>query len=105
MAGIRRHVLVAALFSCAVLAAAPAAHADGIDGQFLNALQSKGINFATPQAAIMAGHQVCDELDQGRQKGDIATSLGNGGVLDGYHAGFFVGLSIAAYCPRHHGAA
>jgi hypothetical protein len=21
--------------------------------------------------------------------------------LDGYHAGFFVGVSIAAFCPRH----
>jgi hypothetical protein len=21
--------------------------------------------------------------------------------LDGYHAGFFVGASIAAFCPRH----
>jgi hypothetical protein len=24
--------------------------------------------------------------------------------LDGYHAGFFVGVSIAAFCPRHTGA-
>jgi hypothetical protein len=25
--------------------------------------------------------------------------------LDGYRAGYFVGASIAAFCPRHHGAA
>ncbi|WP_267888307.1 DUF732 domain-containing protein [Mycobacterium ostraviense] len=25
------------------------------------------MNFATPQAAIVAGHQACDELDQGWQ--------------------------------------
>jgi hypothetical protein len=24
--------------------------------------------------------------------------------LDGYHAGFFVGASIAAFCPRNHAA-
>ncbi|HUE34682.1 MAG TPA: DUF732 domain-containing protein [Mycobacterium sp.] len=28
----------------------------------------------------------------------------NNGKLDGYHAGFFVGVSIAAYCPRHRSA-
>ena len=81
---------------------APTAHADGIDSQFLSAAQSKGINFATPQAAIMAGHQVCNELDSGRQKPDVANDVSSTTNLDGYHAGFFVGLSIAAYCPRHH---
>lgn len=82
--------------------AAPTAHADGIDDQFLTAVKSKGINFASPQAAILAGHRVCNELDQGAQKGDIATDMTNTGNFDGYHAGFFVGLSIAAFCPRYH---
>ncbi|GAB3004120.1 DUF732 domain-containing protein [Mycobacterium bourgelatii] len=84
-------------------AVAPTARADGIDDQFLSAVESRDIKFASPQAAILAGHQVCNELDQGRPKGDIATELTNSGKLDGYHAGFFVGLSIAAFCPRHHG--
>ncbi|GAB7145035.1 DUF732 domain-containing protein [Mycobacterium riyadhense] len=82
--------------------AIPTAHADGVDDAFLKAVNSKGINFGSPKAAIVAGHEVCDELDQGRQKADVATDMTNGGNLDGYHAGFFVGLSIAAYCPRHH---
>lgn len=82
---------------------APTANADGIDDEFLSAVKSRDINFASPQAAIFAAHQVCNELDQGRHKGDIATDMTNSGRLDGYHAGFFVGLSIAAFCPRHHG--
>jgi hypothetical protein len=91
---------VVALLGLAV--ATPTAHADGVDDQFLNAVKSKDINFASPQAALLAGHQVCNELDQGKQKGDVANDVASTSNLDGYHAGFFVGLSIAAFCPRHH---
>lgn len=82
--------------------AAPTAVADGVDTQFLNAVKAKDINFASPQAAILAGHQVCNALDQGEAKGDVANDVASSSNLDGYHAGFFVGLSIAAFCPRHH---
>jgi hypothetical protein len=77
--------------------------ADAIDTNFMSALQAKGINFASPQAAIVAGHQVCDELDSGRAAGDVANDVMGGSNLDGYHAGFFVGVSVAAFCPRHAG--
>jgi hypothetical protein len=80
----------------------PTAHADNVDNAFLNAVKSKGINFATPEAAIVAGHEVCDELDLGRQKSDVATTVMSSSSLDGYRAGYFVGASIAAFCPRHH---
>jgi hypothetical protein len=81
--------------------AAPTAHADAVDNNFLAALKAKGINFASPQAAIIAGHEVCDELDLGRQPSDVATDVTKNSNLDGYHAGFFIGASIAAFCPRH----
>jgi hypothetical protein len=84
-------------------ARAPSAHADAIDGNFVSALKSKGINFASPQAAIIAGHQVCDEMDSGRAAGDVANDVMGSSNLDGYHAGFFVGVSVAAFCPRHAG--
>jgi Protein of unknown function (DUF732) len=84
------------------VAAIPTAHADAIDNAFLGAIHTKGINFASPQAAIIAGHEVCDELDLGRQKSDIANDVMSSSNLDGYRAGFFVGASVAAYCPRHH---
>lgn len=84
--------------------AAPAAHADAIDNAFLSAVKAKGINFPSPQAAIIAGHEVCNELDLGRQKSDVASEVMNNSQLDGYHAGFFVGASIAAFCPRNHAA-
>jgi hypothetical protein len=83
---------------------APSAHADAVDSSFLNALQSKQITFASGQAAVIAGHQVCDALDGGQASGDVANNVMQQSGLDGYHAGFFVGVSIAAFCPRHQGA-
>jgi hypothetical protein len=93
-------VLLVALLGLVGLAA-PTAHADAVDDTFLSALKAKGINFASPQAAIIAGHEVCDELDLGRQSSDVANDVTKNSDLDGYHAGFFVGVSIAAFCPRH----
>jgi Protein of unknown function (DUF732) len=80
---------------------APIVRADAVDNNFLNALQSKGITFANKQAAVVAAHQVCDELDGGRDKSDVANDVLQQSGLDGYHAGFFVGVSVAAFCPRH----
>jgi hypothetical protein len=86
-----------------VAVAAPSAHADyAVDSSnFLGALTSKGITFASRQAAIAAGREVCDELDQGRQASDVGNDVMTQTNLDGYHAGFFVGVSIATFCPRH----
>ena len=96
-----RLVLVVALFSLGI--AVPTARADAVDTNFINALSSRGITFASPQAAIVAAHEVCDELDSGRASGDVANEVMQQSSLDGYHAGFFVGVSIAAFCPRHTG--
>ena len=79
----------------------PTAHADAVDNAFVNAVKANGIDFASPQAAIIAGHMVCDELDIGRQKQDVSSTLTKNSNLDGYRAGFFVGVSIAAFCPRY----
>jgi hypothetical protein len=81
--------------------AIPAAYADAIDNSFLSAIKAKGISFASPEDAIVAGHEVCDELDLGRQKSDVASEVMSNAKMDDYHAGFFVGVSVAAYCPRY----
>ena len=95
-------VLAFALLSL-VAVAAPTANADySVDSSnFLGALSSRGITFASRQSAIAAGHEVCDELDQGKQASDVGNDVMTQTNLDGYHAGFFVGASIAAFCPRH----
>jgi hypothetical protein len=93
-------VLMVALLTLAEVAT-PTADADAIDNAFLGAIKAKGISFSSPQAAIVAGHEVCDELDAGRQKSDIANDVMSNSGMDGYHAGFFVGASVAAFCPRY----
>jgi Protein of unknown function (DUF732) len=95
-------VLVAPLSLVGV--AIPTARADAVDKNFVSALNSRGITFASPQAAIVAAHEVCDELDSGRASSDVANDVMQQSSLDGYHAGFFVGVSIAAFCPRHAGS-
>ena len=94
-------VLAGALLGVAA-EAVPAARADAdTSSTFLSALTSRGITFGSRQAAIAAGREVCDELDQGKQASDVANTVMTQSNLDGYHAGFFVGASIAAMCPRH----
>ena len=92
--------LVVALLSLAGMAT-PTAHADAVDNVFVTAVKAKGIDFPSAQAAIVAGHEVCDELDLGKQKSDVANEVMTNSNLDGYRAGFFVGASVAAYCPRY----
>ena len=83
--------------------AAPVAHADPIDDMFLGALQSRGINYRSPEAAVEAAHQVCSELAGGRSKDDVAQEVMDRSGLDPYHAGYFVGASVGAYCPQFAG--
>jgi Protein of unknown function (DUF732) len=85
-------------------AAAPTAHAnDARDDTFLAALVSKGISFGSPQSALIAAHEVCDELGLGKSKTDVASEVMRNSNLDGYHAGYFVGASVRAYCPQYAG--
>lgn len=80
----------------------PAAYADADNsGNFLGALTARGITFTSGPAAIAAAREVCSELDQGKQASDVANDAMAQTKLDAYHAGFFVGASIAAVCPRH----
>jgi hypothetical protein len=98
-------LLAATLISVAAMLGtlgAPIAHADAAaDNTFTAALNAKGIKFASPESAIIAGHEVCDELGLGRTTAQVATDVTKNSNLDGYHAGYFVGLAVAAYCPQH----
>lgn len=94
-----RLVLVAALGPLA--AAAPIAHADASDNAFLQALTSKGIHFASPDKALIAGHEVCDELGNGKSPSQVASTVQTNSAMDGYHAGFLVGAAIKAFCPQY----
>jgi hypothetical protein len=77
------------------------AHADATDDAFLSALRAKGIKVGSPEKALVAAHEVCDELDSGKTPAQVASTVQGNSNLDDYHAGFFVGASIRAYCPKY----
>jgi hypothetical protein len=83
--------------------AGPAAHADSTDDAFLQAISAKGIHFQSPETALVAAHEVCDELDLGRSKPEVASEVMQNSNLSGYAAGYFVGASVRAFCPNHAG--
>ena len=85
-----------------VLSAVATAHADAVDEQFLSALRSAGIGDQTSNAhAIDAAHFVCVKLDNGATPAEVESDVKSSSNMPEYHAGFFVGASINAYCPRH----
>ncbi|MDT5140331.1 MAG: hypothetical protein QOD58_4593 [Mycobacterium sp.] len=78
------------------------AHADTTDDRFLATLRSEGITDQVSNAQpIEAGHFVCVKLDNGTSANEVANDVLNSSSMPAYHAGFFVGASIDAYCPRH----
>jgi Protein of unknown function (DUF732) len=84
------------------LGAAATAHADSHDQMFLSALQSEGItDHVSSSHAIEAGHMVCDKLDGGLSPSDEASDVLLSSQMPAYHAGYFVGASIKAYCPQY----
>ena len=92
-------LLTVGLFS--LLGPVPTAHADATDDAFLGALKAKGIKFGASKNALIAAHEVCDELESGKTPTQVASTVQTNSDLDGYHAGYFVGASIRAYCPQY----
>jgi Protein of unknown function (DUF732) len=85
-----------------LLASVPTAHADAADDKFLTALKSQGItDHISTDHAIDAGHYVCVKLDNGVSPTNVVNDVLYSSSMPAYHAGFFVGASIDAYCPRH----
>jgi Protein of unknown function (DUF732) len=78
----------------------PTVRADPVDDKFIAALQSRDIHYLSPESAIAAAHQVCTELDSGEPKAQVAQDVIDQTDLDPYHAGYFVGASVGAYCSQ-----
>lgn len=83
------------------LEAASIAHADAADDAFLAMLQSDGITHESPDAAIEAGHKVCEDLDGGKTLAQVVNDVVFGSHLPAYDSGYFVVASARAYCPQH----
>ena len=96
----------AVLLSAVALVSAASASADPSDDAFVAALANFGINIDGRDTVIAHGHAVCDGLDRGQDSSFLAMKLINDRQLDltSRQAGFFIGASVAAYCPQYRGS-
>ncbi|WP_407687173.1 DUF732 domain-containing protein [Mycobacterium sp. HUMS_1102779] len=95
----RWSTLVAAPLA-ALLFAVPAA-ADQVDDAFVAALQKRGIVFPSDAAAIAAARNVCAGLDNGQTPAGLTLALAKTTFLSARDAGYFIGASVASYCPQY----
>lgn len=94
--------VVAAMVSVALVHPTPAA-ADPADDAFLSALADNGIVINDPDTAISMARTVCTGLDNNQAPGLLAMKAMKNTNLTARQAGFFVGLSVSAYCPQYKG--
>ena len=92
----------AVLSGAALLCAAPAA-ADPMDDAFVGALAKNGIAFPDRGNEIAMGHSVCAGFDRGEASTGLAMRLVKDTDLSPKQAGYFVGVSVSAYCAQYPG--
>ncbi|OBH46186.1 hypothetical protein A5683_16580 [Mycobacterium mantenii] len=93
----------AVLVSATALFAAAPASADAPDDTFVNALANYGIDVSDRDSAIAHAHAVCAGFDRGQDSSFLALKLTHDPSFDLSlkQAGFFIGASVAIYCPQH----
>lgn len=91
------------LLSCAALPGAAPASADPIDDAFLAALTKNGITISDRGTALSMARTVCTGLDNGQPSTALAMRIVKDTDLSPRQAGYFVGVSVAAYCPQYKG--
>ncbi len=99
--------LCAVLLSATVLICPAPASGDSTDDAFIAALENYGIDVNEPATTIAHGHAVCAGLDKGQDTSLLALKLIKDTALNlstSRQAGFFVGASVAAYCPQYRGS-
>jgi hypothetical protein len=95
--------LYAVLLSAAALLTAAPASAEQTDDAFVAALARGGISITGRSSAIGAAHAVCAGLDANQTSSVLAMKLMKDTNLSPRQSGYFIGLSVAAYCPEYKG--
>ncbi|MCV7195976.1 DUF732 domain-containing protein [Mycobacterium angelicum] len=85
------------------VATAGAASASSADDTFISQMQSIGVSFSSPQAAVQQGHQVCKELAAGKTGTEIANEVLSQTNLTSKQAAYFVVYATKDYCPQYAG--
>ncbi|HXY64717.1 MAG TPA: DUF732 domain-containing protein [Mycobacterium sp.] len=93
----------ALLLSAAALLSAAPASADPTDVAFVAALAKEGIVVTDHNTAIAIAHTVCAGFDKSNKTAVPAMKLMKDNDLSLKQSSYFIGASIAAYCPQYIG--
>ena len=95
-------VCAVALSTAALFSAAPAS-ADQTDDEFIAALTKNGIVVSDHNAAIAKAHTVCAGFDNNELSSVVTMKVMKDAELSLKQASYFIGVSVAAYCPQYKG--
>lgn len=87
--------------SAGALACATPAAADGADDAFLAGLDKGGITMFDDDNAIATAHAVCTSIQANPNVSMLAIRLTKQTPLSAKQSGYFIGLSVASYCPQY----
>lgn len=97
----KRSAVCAVFLSAAALGVAAPAAADDTDDAFIANLSKRGITMPDNDNAIVTAHMLCSSLDTNPNAPVLAFVLARDTDLSPRQAGYFVGLSVATYCPQY----
>lgn len=90
-----------ALATGALAGAAPAAADDDADDAFLAGLDRGGITMFDDDDAIATAHAVCSSIETNPNVSMLAIKLTKQTPMSAKQSGYFIGLSVASYCPEY----
>jgi hypothetical protein len=94
-------VAASALGLAALSSAGAASAATSADDTFISVISDQGIKPPSAKEAIGVAHDVCVVMNKGGDLVDAVSAVAGYTKLQSEDAAFFVGASIAAYCPQY----
>ena len=93
-----------AALGLAAFASTGVASAGTVDDTFITVITEQGIEPPSAKEAIGVAHDVCVVFDEGGDLLDAVSAVSDYTELGTEDSAFFVGASIATYCPEHEAA-
>jgi hypothetical protein len=90
-----------AALGLAAFASTGVASAGSVDDTFITVITAEGIKPPSAKEAISVAHDVCAVIDEGGDLVDAVTAVSDYTELTMEDSAFFVGASVASYCPEH----
>ncbi|OBG98342.1 MULTISPECIES: DUF732 domain-containing protein [unclassified Mycobacterium] len=91
------------LLSATAALCSGSASADPVDDAFIASLVNYGIEVRDSGTAIAMAHRVCTGFDNNANASVLAMKVMRDTDLTMRESGYFIGLSVAAYCPQYRG--